>query len=202
VFAYFFFSAALRAAHPRTPPPLDLSPHHPSIPPFLSLPPPTQLLGLLWLVVEDHDNLFVMAEAVHFAGIAVLAYKLVRKRNSGGEFVSFFFSLFQGKKPPRRSFFSLSFFPLTAHNTHSTPHRHKTRRSLPPVPVPDRRFLGHPPGLLLHDGVRHPHGPGLWHAGRDGLGHLAADGPVRGHVPGGTGLAGLVLGGEFGCVER
>ena len=43
-----------------------------------------QLLGVLWLIIEDHDNLFVLAEAVHFAGIAVLAYKLVRKRNCGG----------------------------------------------------------------------------------------------------------------------
>lgn len=42
------------------------------------------LLGVLWLIIEDHDNLFVLAEAVHFAGIAVLAYKLVRKRNCGG----------------------------------------------------------------------------------------------------------------------
>lgn len=49
-------------------------------------PPPLflQLLGVLWLIIEDHDNLFVLAEAVHFAGIAVLAYKLVRKRNCGG----------------------------------------------------------------------------------------------------------------------
>lgn len=55
---------------------------------FPSLPfPPSnnpQLLGVLWLIIEDHDNLFVLAEAVHFAGIAVLAYKLVRKRNCGG----------------------------------------------------------------------------------------------------------------------
>ena len=38
----------------------------------------------MWLIIEDHDNLFVLAEAVHFAGIAILAYKLVRKRNCGG----------------------------------------------------------------------------------------------------------------------
>jgi ER lumen protein retaining receptor len=43
-----------------------------------------QLLLLLWLVIEDHDNLFVMAEAVHFIGIAILVYKLVSKRNCGG----------------------------------------------------------------------------------------------------------------------
>lgn len=44
----------------------------------------TQLLLLLWLVIEDHDNLFVMAETVHFIGIALLVYKLVSKRNCGG----------------------------------------------------------------------------------------------------------------------
>jgi hypothetical protein len=43
-----------------------------------------QLLLLLWLVIEDHDNLFVMAEVVHFLGIGVLLYKLTTKRNAGG----------------------------------------------------------------------------------------------------------------------
>ena len=50
----------------------------------LSLPG-LQLLVLLWLVIEDHDNLFVMAEVVHFLGIGVLLYKLTTKRNAGGE---------------------------------------------------------------------------------------------------------------------
>lgn len=39
-----------------------------------------QLLFLLWLVIEDHDNLFIMAEVVHFLGIGVLIYKLWTKR--------------------------------------------------------------------------------------------------------------------------
>ena len=43
-----------------------------------------QGLVLLWLVIEDHDNLFVMSEFVHFAGIGALLWKLVRQRNSGG----------------------------------------------------------------------------------------------------------------------
>ena len=43
-----------------------------------------QLLILLWLVIEDHDNLFIMAESVHFLGIGVLIYKLMTKRNAGG----------------------------------------------------------------------------------------------------------------------
>ena len=43
-----------------------------------------QLLLLLWLVIEDHDNLFIMAEVVHFLGIGVLIYKLWTKKNAGG----------------------------------------------------------------------------------------------------------------------
>lgn len=42
------------------------------------------VLVLLWLVIEDHDNLFVMAEVIHFVGIGLLAYKLTSKQNAGG----------------------------------------------------------------------------------------------------------------------
>lgn len=38
----------------------------------------------MWLVIEDHDSLFVASEGVHFVGIGVLAYKIIRKRNCGG----------------------------------------------------------------------------------------------------------------------
>lgn len=38
----------------------------------------------MWLVVEDHDNLFIMAEIIHFIGIGLLAYKLTSKKNAGG----------------------------------------------------------------------------------------------------------------------
>eukprot|EP00208_Stichococcus_sp_RCC1054_P002612 CAMPEP_0206148798 /NCGR_PEP_ID=MMETSP1473-20131121/37440_1 /ASSEMBLY_ACC=CAM_ASM_001109 /TAXON_ID=1461547 /ORGANISM="Stichococcus sp, Strain RCC1054" /LENGTH=290 /DNA_ID=CAMNT_0053546221 /DNA_START=877 /DNA_END=1749 /DNA_ORIENTATION=- len=41
-------------------------------------------LFLMWLVIEDHDNLFVMAELVHFLGIGLLAWKLMKKKNAGG----------------------------------------------------------------------------------------------------------------------
>ncbi|KAK2077889.1 hypothetical protein QBZ16_003757 [Prototheca wickerhamii] len=41
-------------------------------------------LLLMWLVIEDHDSLFVASEGVHFVGIGVLAYKIIRKRNCGG----------------------------------------------------------------------------------------------------------------------
>ncbi len=43
-----------------------------------------QALFLMWLVIEDHDNLFIMAEFVHFAGIGMLLYKLFSKKNAGG----------------------------------------------------------------------------------------------------------------------
>jgi len=42
------------------------------------------LLILLWLVVDDHDNLFVMSEIIHFIGIAVLIYKLQTRKNCAG----------------------------------------------------------------------------------------------------------------------
>jgi hypothetical protein len=47
-----------------------------------------QVLFFLYLVVEDHDTLFIVSEIVHFIGIGVLAYKLLRKRNCGGELLS------------------------------------------------------------------------------------------------------------------
>jgi len=43
-----------------------------------------QTIILLYFIIEDHDTLFVMAEAVHLAGIGILAYKLLRKKNCGG----------------------------------------------------------------------------------------------------------------------
>lgn len=42
----------------------------------------------MWLVIEDHDNLFIMAELVHFAGIGMLLYKLFSKKNAGGRHAS------------------------------------------------------------------------------------------------------------------
>mmetsp|Transcript_20267 Transcript_20267/g.56201 ORF Transcript_20267/g.56201 Transcript_20267/m.56201 type:complete len:281 (-) Transcript_20267:360-1202(-) len=42
------------------------------------------LLFLLWLVIEDHDNLFIMSEVVHFLGIAILIYKLQTRKNCAG----------------------------------------------------------------------------------------------------------------------
>jgi|TARA_B110000977_G_scaffold93798_1_gene124072 ER lumen protein retaining receptor len=42
------------------------------------------LLLVLKLIVEDHDALFLMAEAVHFLGIGVLGYKLGVTKNCSG----------------------------------------------------------------------------------------------------------------------
>lgn len=35
--------------------------------------------------MEDHDTLFILSESVHFLGIGLLAYKLIKKRGAGGE---------------------------------------------------------------------------------------------------------------------
>jgi len=41
-------------------------------------------LVLIYLLVEDHDNLFVLAEAVHFVGIGCLVYKLSKEETCSG----------------------------------------------------------------------------------------------------------------------
>ena len=38
----------------------------------------------LYITIEDHDVLFILAEAVHFIGIGVLAFKLIKERSCGG----------------------------------------------------------------------------------------------------------------------
>jgi ER lumen protein retaining receptor len=43
-----------------------------------------QLLLTLWLTIEDHDTLFVLAELAHFVGIIILVYKLYRKKSVAG----------------------------------------------------------------------------------------------------------------------
>jgi hypothetical protein len=43
-----------------------------------------QLILALWLTVENHDNLFVAAETVHFLGIGVLVYKLTQEKSCAG----------------------------------------------------------------------------------------------------------------------
>ncbi|KAG2400818.1 uncharacterized protein HKW66_Vig0093280 [Vigna angularis] len=41
-------------------------------------------LVLLRIIVHDHDNLFVAAEAVHSLGISVLIYKLIKEKTCAG----------------------------------------------------------------------------------------------------------------------
>ncbi|KAG6491255.1 hypothetical protein ZIOFF_052592 [Zingiber officinale] len=51
-------------------------------------------LVFLGLVVHNHDNLFVAAEAAHAVGISVLIYKLVKERTcAGASFLAFLFWL-------------------------------------------------------------------------------------------------------------
>ena len=47
-------------------------------------PASPQALLLLYLVVEDHDNLFVLAELAHFSGIGFLLYKLSQEETCSG----------------------------------------------------------------------------------------------------------------------
>mmetsp|Transcript_22695 Transcript_22695/g.49707 ORF Transcript_22695/g.49707 Transcript_22695/m.49707 type:complete len:283 (-) Transcript_22695:918-1766(-) len=42
------------------------------------------VLLFLWFTVDNHDNLFVTAELVHFAGIGVLVYKLTTEKSCAG----------------------------------------------------------------------------------------------------------------------
>lgn len=42
------------------------------------------ILFLLWLCIEDHDFLFVIAECCHFIGIGLLSYKLIKKKTCVG----------------------------------------------------------------------------------------------------------------------
>lgn len=48
-------------------------------------------LVLLRVIVHDHDNLFVAAEAVHSIGISVLIYKLIKEKTCAGFYSLLFF---------------------------------------------------------------------------------------------------------------
>jgi len=52
---------------------------------FLGVVAGLAALVFLRLVVSDHDNLFVAAEAVHAIGISVLIYKLTKEKNCAGK---------------------------------------------------------------------------------------------------------------------
>ena len=56
----------------------------PKIKVFLAVISGLAALVFLRMVVHDHDNLFVAAEAVHSIGISVLIYKLMKEKTCTG----------------------------------------------------------------------------------------------------------------------
>jgi len=56
----------------------------PKVKAFLAVVSGMAALVLLKLIVHDHDNLFVAAEAVHSIGISVLIYKLMKEKTCAG----------------------------------------------------------------------------------------------------------------------
>lgn len=56
----------------------------PKIKAFLAVVSGMTALVFLRLVVNDHDKLFVAAEAIHALGISVLIYKLMKERTCAG----------------------------------------------------------------------------------------------------------------------
>ena len=64
----------------------------PKIKIFLAVITAIAALVFLRMVVEDHDSLFVVAEAVHAIGISVLIYKLTKERTCAGLFWIWSFS--------------------------------------------------------------------------------------------------------------
>ncbi|XP_015870663.1 uncharacterized protein LOC107407853 isoform X2 [Ziziphus jujuba] len=56
----------------------------PKIKAFLAVVSGMTALVFLRLVVNDHDNLFVAAEAIHALGISVLIYKLMKEKTCAG----------------------------------------------------------------------------------------------------------------------
>ena len=56
----------------------------PKVKAFLAVVAGMAALVLLRVIVHDHDNLFVAAEAVHSIGICVLIYKLTKEKTCAG----------------------------------------------------------------------------------------------------------------------
>lgn len=80
---------------------------------FLAVVAAMAALVFLRMVVHDHDNLFVAAEAVHAIGIAVLIFKLTKEKTCAGLFLFLFsFFRFSGKFSLIRSFVFLFFMVL------------------------------------------------------------------------------------------
>lgn len=60
----------------------------PKIKMFLAVITAMSALIFIRMVVEDHDSLFVVAEAVHAIGISVLIYKLTKEKTCAGLFLN------------------------------------------------------------------------------------------------------------------
>lgn len=63
----------------------------PKVKAFLGIITGMTTLFTLRAIVNDHDNLFVAAEAVHSVGISVLIYKLMKEKTCAG--IIFIFSI-------------------------------------------------------------------------------------------------------------
>ena len=72
----------------------------PKIKAFLAVVSGMSALVLLRMIVHDHDNLFVAAEAVHSLGISVLIYKLMKEKTCAGKHPCLFFLFFLKLKIP------------------------------------------------------------------------------------------------------
>lgn len=59
----------------------------PKVKAFLAVITGMAALVLLRVIVHDHDNLFVAAEAVHSIGISVLIYKLTKEKTCAGTYI-------------------------------------------------------------------------------------------------------------------
>ena len=81
----------------------------PKVKAFLAVVSGIAALVFLRLVVHDHDNLFVAAEAVHALGISVLIFKLTKEKTCAGNQQQQ-----QKLKPQIFFFFFLQFIDLFA----------------------------------------------------------------------------------------
>lgn len=164
-------------------------------------------LLLLWFVVEDHDTLFILSESVHFLGIGLLAYKLIKKRAAGGasggraaaasrrtawlHLPALRRCLLQGRTLHQSSIGLGVNRRACCMHTACSARLHSWIRPRRPVAAhagADGCLPGGAPVLLLHDGVRHPHPAGPAHPAGHWLGHLLAARPAARVVPGASRL--------------
>ncbi|PPD78102.1 hypothetical protein GOBAR_DD24988 [Gossypium barbadense] len=85
----------------------------PKVKTFLAVVSGMVALVLLRVIVNDHDNLFVAAEAVHSIGISVLIYKLTKEKTCAGIRFLLFFSM---NEVVPCAVLALCIHPTTSHN--------------------------------------------------------------------------------------